>query len=784
DWFESELTTGSNNTFHLSLVSYGYFYTAEFSVNETISESSFVSISLEEYYFTEYHVLSYENATYYIFDEFSDVFYIEDTSRFGYDYSITGRITIITEFENTLSTDIIEFKRGVESYSFYSASAYVFENGSYVVSYTSSISTKEVPDYHFLGKSIIAMNIYSDLSLLYPEQPILFGLKNYSAFAYFWLKYWYAFAVPIIVLGLAYAIFHKRINRGIRKLKAFLLRPIIADASKTKLVFTNIWLFFLNASSLILVLWRTNKKRLAINLLGFTILATIIIASSSLYDSKRNSLVYDYISNYDIYDNGITPVYFSIPSTGVTIGDLTKNITETAIEEIVNSIERNTVLFSRIITGYQYSLQSSIGFQIDLDLFAENYGYTNSYNSLLDSLLDEGSLPDKSGEILITSYIETMLGLHVGDIIDLPFSEKNITIAGIINVPSYSVLSSLCKELNLPKDPVAFLTNHYSALVPVDHFFEIYENVSSVALSIMGNIQFSYDFSDISPSEISVLNEELETLESRSPYSFSLLPQSFWDFRNEFAYAFYGIETTLATAQILVLFILVPIIYLAWFLIFEVNELFGLSFEQEIRILRSKGVSTGNISFIYLSMKTMEAIISALIGFLLTLAILPPLIRVDKFLEFKQTPARISFTSVPISISITLVLLLAISFPRIVRMSKAKKKIQKTPRRLVRLLKNLRLNYIFIIILGGIIAGIGFWLFSLFAFGFAIPGIASFALIFVYLMGIGVMIALLGVGLLMKDIHKILMIVLSKISWKAKKTKFSLSLVDVRSDIN
>jgi len=57
-------------------------------------------------------------------------------------------------------------------------------------------------------------------------------------------------------------------------------------------------------------------------------------------------------------------------------------------------------------------------------------------------------------------------------------------------------------------------------------------------------------------------------------------------------------------------------------------------------------------------------------------------------------------------------------------------------------------------------------------------------MIFTYLMGIGVMIALLGFGLILKEIHKVIMLYASKIAWKTKKSVFSFSLVDVRSDIN
>ncbi|MHA2255547.1 MAG: hypothetical protein ACXAAM_05710, partial [Candidatus Heimdallarchaeaceae archaeon] len=215
-WVESQLAVGLDKKFHLSLMSYGTFYTTEFSVNESVSASSFLSTSLEEYYYNEYKVFSFNNTSYFVFVDFSDLYHIEDISSRGFSFSISAKITIITEFEDSLSTETITLEKGVDSYSYSSASANILENGSYLISYSSSIDTKEISNLHFLGKTILALNLYSDINLSYPQQPLLYDLKSYSAFAYFWIKYWYAFAIPIIVLGIIYAIFHKRINRSLR----------------------------------------------------------------------------------------------------------------------------------------------------------------------------------------------------------------------------------------------------------------------------------------------------------------------------------------------------------------------------------------------------------------------------------------------------------------------------------------------------------------------------------------------------------------------------------------
>ncbi|MHA1802177.1 MAG: hypothetical protein ACTSWJ_10610, partial [Candidatus Heimdallarchaeaceae archaeon] len=53
-----------------------------------------------------------------------------------------------------------------------------------------------------------------------------------------------------------------------------------------------------------------------------------------------------------------------------------------------------------------------------------------------------------------------------------------------------------------------------------------------------------------------------------------------------------------------------------------------------------------------------------------------------------------------------------------------------------------------------------------------------------YIAGTGILLALLGVGLLLKDLHSIIMIAISKIAWRIKKSVASFSLIEIRSDVH
>jgi len=56
-------------------------------------------------------------------------------------------------------------------------------------------------------------------------------------------------------------------------------------------------------------------------------------------------------------------------------------------------------------------------------------------------------------------------------------------------------------------------------------------------------------------------------------------------------------------------------------------------------------------------------------------------------------------------------------------------------------------------------------------------------MVLVYLAGIGILIIIMGIFLLLKEIHRAILIYYSKITWQRRKSKLAFSLVEVRSDI-
>ncbi len=797
-WYQIGLSVGENFRFRLVLYTAmnGELLSRSFQVNESLELSSFNSLSTGSSYAENIHWFSYTNYSFYAIFKYEEILEILDSD---YYYRSVPKLIIVKDDYSSLSSQTIELEDAERVNYDLSVSALLLENESYIISYSSLVNTADNSDYRFLNRQVISLNILSDIDLNLPTFPLLLNLKNLSVFTYFWIRYWPAIIVPILALGLLYWVFHKRINHSLRKLRDYLLRPIKTDVSDIDLVFTNIWLFITNAVSLIFSLWKANKKRLVISLLGLTILASIIVTSTTLFDSKRDTLIVNHVESSDLGNDGTVTFMFDFNlNSDLSGGAINENVTQTALSEIFSKVSSSTTVLSNSMGGFHYSLYSRVtGYNFsEFDTYISYLGYlgyTNNYSLVLGSILSEGRVPENLNEVVISTDVAATYDMQLFDTIiinatgspEMQVADSvNFTIVGIYLPPTLSVLRNICRANDVPFDPIQSLTSFDNIVCPIEYYLKNFENATDYDFNLYGRIQLLYNFGEITIDDVNTLLLEVEDLQQNGPYQFSFDANGNWRVMNEIYYVFYDIIETLQITQFLVIFLSIPILYLAWFLIFEVNELFGASFAQEIRILRSKGVSTGNISFIYSSMKFIESIIATALGFVVTLILIPPLLKVDKFVSFSAQSITMSFDSLAIVMGISFVLLMFVSLPRIIKQSRTRKQVEKVPRRMVQLLKRFRLHYFFIIILGASITGLAFWMFRLFGVEVFASGSSTLVLVFVYLIGIGIMITLLGLGLILKELHKLIMIVLSKISWMSRKSLFSFSLVEIRSDIN
>ncbi|MCG3223123.1 MAG: hypothetical protein H7647_01565, partial [Candidatus Heimdallarchaeota archaeon] len=489
----------------------------------------------------------------------------------------------------------------------------------------------------------MSINVKTNTNVELPTIAYIFDLVNYSDFVYFWIRYWYIFVIITGILGIIYLIFRKRINRGFVKLKNFLIRPIKPDVSTFKLVFINSWLYLTNIFSVIFSLWKANKKRLIISLLGLTILASIIVTSMTLYDSKASNLFVEYARNADFENDNVASMTFDLDLlsfSGLEADRINPNITDQALDEVMYGMRSKSQVLPRLVENYFYGLSTSVvGFHLSPyeDISYLSYiGYMSNYSTVIGSFLESGRLPSAPLETLLEVNMALAYGISLNDAItinatsspgDVDIDSIELKVVGLYQQPSYSQIENACELQDIPSDTIRSLVYDNSLLVPTEYFLKNFENMTRYHLHLYGFIQFVYDFENSDAQEITNLITEIILLIAEGPYPLSSTSGS-WNIGYELIIEFQGLELILLMSQVLILFLSIPILYLALFLVFEINELFGNSFEQEIKILRSKGVSTGTITFSYSMMKLFESLASTLLGFGLMMILIPILLQV------------------------------------------------------------------------------------------------------------------------------------------------------------
>ncbi len=424
----AQLFVGEDGKFHLTILEFQLFYSVSFGVNDTIKMESFQTINLGIYHYEKYKMISYQNTSFFLFVTSS---YVEilDMSRYNPNFR-SAKITIVEDDNQTISlfSFLIE---NVYFYYFYGEESYIekvsitlFENRTYIASYPSLILTKTLDDYNFVQNEVMSISIQTNSNIELPPKAFLFDLVSYSDFVYFWRKYWYAVVIPVVILGIIYLIFMKRINRGFIKLKKFLTRPIKPDVSTFKLVFINFWLFLSNIFSVIFSLWKANKKRLVISLLGLTILASIIFTSATLYDSKASNLIIEFAQNADFGNNNAASTTFNLDLMSLSESDPTlinPNITEQTLDEIMYGIQTKSQILPKLIRNSYFDINTRVvGFQISQyeDITEMTYrGYMANYSTVFGSFLESGRLPVSENEGLLPSSMASVYGIELNDVI-------------------------------------------------------------------------------------------------------------------------------------------------------------------------------------------------------------------------------------------------------------------------------------------------------------------------------------------------------------------------------
>ena len=808
--FDPRFYLTNDGNFSLVMARDDKIYRLKYSINQTIDFADFNVTTTGVYPYNNFYVAQGENNSKYIIDSEPHV----STEEFFSGNNLKSKVAIITDDYTSFTKEEIFIYNVPDKDNYHSFYVYETEDGKRIFTHTTLLAQGDLPGRIFSEEEMIAFYVSSDYDIEEFKKLGFLGLEELNRFQIFFKNVGIYLIVAGSVLALIIILLRKRVKRGFIIIKRYLTRPIYEDKNKLFLPFINSWVFISNFFSSLFDLFKTNKKRHLMNLISMTVLALIILTSTALYSSKREVLFDEYTNTLNILNDGKESLSLSYSydtrTQDVSIPAV-QNYEQVALSEIFTGFKLEQEVFASIVSGFEYSTQF-YGMIEDMtsntsSLRVVTYmAVSNNYSDFINEFIVEGRLPYAPGEVLLhydiahtVDHIPSInLNVTVGDTITFwgsqigPYNtylgdtHVNLTIVGLFESPGPADFERIWTDYNLPMDSAQVLTNLYGGMVSFgENAWANLEGLNPYYMFVNTYVQLYYDFSNFKPEMLTQLKEDIAII-SENYHFFKFtgdMKNGYWDFNTELDKMIEILEPRIQSSMLLFFMLAVPILYLAIFLIFETNELYSQGLEQEIEIFQTKGLSSGRIAFNYMILKIFEAIAASFAGFGLSFALVPPLLKVDSFLTFNQQNQVLNFSGLGWATLFTITALIVVSIPKIIQVSTKKTTFQKTPQRLVTLLKQIRLPTILLI---GVGIGLTLLFFSLYKVNLrnlSSIGNTSILMINVYLAGLGVLLALLGIGLLLKDLHGVIMIAISKISWNRRKTIGSFTLVEVRSDI-
>ena len=806
--FDPRFFVTEDGVFNLALARNSILYTLRYTEYEETSFDNFTSVNFGIFDYDSFTIQERDGYTEYIF---SSVPYLEYDEFFKGD-KLKSTISIVrdnyTGIYEVEKFDIYNVPKNTKLHSFNLLETLT---GERIYVHSTAVQNDEIQGSKLNRNDLIGYYVSTAVNLGSFFDLHVSQIYIYSPLYIFWLSAGVYIVAIVAIVGIIFVLFRKRVKISYINLRKFLQRSFNGNQSKLFLIFTNLWYWIYNSISAVFTLFKTNKKRHLMNLIGMTIFAVIVITSATVYSSKQGVLLDEYSARINLQDNGIPSMTMSLNYDTYSFGSrnpLLKNFEKIAMGEVLTEFYMNDPILASIISDFEY--MSAFYVAIDnpningTHYFNENYiSISSNFSAPISELLIAGRMPEAKGEVIVSrDLLETdgLLDLDVNDSFTLWGSQINyyntnpgdtnvtLKIVGAYELPTGSNYTTFWENYNLPLDLVDSLQGLYGTIVAFgDLAWDNLDGLYPYYMFVETSVQFRYDFSKMSPNQLSQLSQENADLKRKQDTDFSFEPiyrNSKWDYSGELSSMLDILEPRLNSSIFMFFTLAMPIIYIAMFLIAETNELYTQSLEQEIEIFQSKGVKSTRIASNYIGLKIIESILAVGIGFGISLALSPALLRVDSFITFNGPRTTLEFAGVGVAIAVTLLGLIFIALPKIWKMSKTKRVgFQKTPQRIASLFKQIRLPPVIFIVAGGGIAWGSLALYQLLYNNIGDSSSISILMIFIYLAGLGVLLVFLGLGLLLKDLFSIMMIAISKISWTIRKSLSTFSLIEIRSDI-
>jgi len=562
----------------------------------------------------------------------------------------------------------------------------------YIILYNSTVSTadyKPGTSLKYKEEEALGLLILTSLSLDYTTY--VDGLTIYNPIKEFFTKQWYFFLIAIGGVGLLGAIIWLFIRRRGDEIRDFLTDDQVGHHSKIVLIFKNIWRLISNAFSTVSTIWFSNKKRSILTLAGFIITGYLLSSAVIIAQSEESAMIKAYDRSYPLFSDK-TPsarLETSLQSNVIGASNVSAMYGTYAEQEVLNLFEGLEI--NKYISGIQSSYWTNTRIYdagYPSYLYYQFVSLPDTCDEFVETMLVEGRVPINGTEVVILERLASNIKIGINDTLSLIASTDelvdeenyllNMTVVGIYSPRNFAQTRRIAAYLGVPYDVYTIASESAYIITKQSIYFNILSKGGKMNLFLRGYFQLEMNFDDFNIAERNNLVTEQETLIGRV-YSLTYDNSAIVRVNDELSEFFQSFNTYYLNNMARLLIFAIPAILLSIFMVFESSELFSTSYEQEMNILRNRGIKTQKLFTIYLSIRIVEIVIASLLSFAIALGTAIPLIRINGFISFTNTDTHLVVGNVPTILGLVAGVLFIISIPRIIILVRRKKKIEKAP---------------------------------------------------------------------------------------------------------
>ncbi|MCE7743291.1 MAG: hypothetical protein GOP50_12645 [Candidatus Heimdallarchaeota archaeon] len=581
------------------------------------------------------------------------------------------------------------------------------EGVNFVVIFSTNINTNPYgPDSPLAFREKTGLALFVLANIILETELYIESLEVYNPIIEFFVTKWWVLVIIggiLVILGL---ILWVALKRRKKEIHAFLTDTQVGEnKSRFALLFLNIGRLIRNGFSTIFTIWLSNKKRSILTLAGFIITGYLLSSAVIIAQSEESAMIKAFDKSFPLIADGeisarletsfITGNYSLIqPSYGTDarneILDLYHGLTvDNYIEDLLSG-------YRTIVRVYKTFGSADLSF----------VGLPDGCDEFLDTMLVSGRLPINDTEVLITDALSTSTGVDINETLTIggwadfwvgwtgaPADEDdykiNCTVVGIFERISVGQAKRVSEHLGVPYDIYTIASENAEIITIQDNFFEILSNGNKMHLGMWGYYQLLMNFDEFSITDRATLVEEQDEMQQKI-YTFSFDPSSTISTQvidelndeetTELKLFFESFNAYYLNNMARLLIFAIPAILLSIFMVFESSDLFSSSYEQEMEILRNRGISTGRLFSMYLIIRLAEIIVASLASFGIAIGTAIPLIKIDGFISFTNTDTHLVIGNIPTTLGMIAGVLFIVSVPRILILVRRKRKIEKAPR--------------------------------------------------------------------------------------------------------